>query len=260
MKMHGLWMFHRDMQQVNKNRGRVIRWWDGEIDLAYRMIGSLYMGYGSRPVWPKISRCAFRAMRRWNIKITVESWNAMCWQIGKRMNAYPQTMNAVLIHKRDETWVKSMDEFDQKPNLYWIDPMQEWEYEKAALVHSQEFSGVNGGKSSAEYWSAHWGKRWTDHSYWEAVCAKRACLLLGKCNCGKRARYEVGKYVGREYVGMQVFCFSCYMNHCKLDKQECELHNTRKLINKLQKEVSNVRKNQNDRRLARVSGNDDVRS
>ncbi len=116
MKRHGLWQYHR---AVNSKKVRDfapgIHWWSDQLGDDFfrlqRMVNSeigTYFGSANYPYRPMdaLFNCAYRAMRRFRLRMNVDTWNAVVKQIARRAGYRQQSVRAVeidLCHYRGKT-------------------------------------------------------------------------------------------------------------------------------------------------------------
>lgn len=105
------------------------------------------------------------------------------------------------------------------------------------------------------------------HVYWmnNPVTKLNTCDLCGKTSTPKKVNYrnDVYRWNGQgkdDYSpSKSLLCMSCWNKVKPLVKREEEADEMKRFINHMKKEISNERKNQNDRANARLSGDDDGR-
>lgn len=106
------------------------------------------------------------------------------------------------------------------------------------------------------------------HAYWleNPVTKLETCQLCGKTSTPKKVSHRIVIYRWNCHdkkdwscESKSVLCMGCWNKVRPLVEREDEADDMKRFINQVKKEISNERKNQNDRANARLSGNDDAR-
>jgi hypothetical protein len=280
-RKHGIWQFHRAATQARKILG--LRWWIESELYSGKMERFLFQGFawrfGAIPLFSILTVAANRWFRIRKIKPTQEQWNELVTTIAMRSGlTHHKTLNAAFANKQGNYFASRMEEL-QWPKIWqsvenrvtWYRLRKHSFYPSASpdkfrLFHRLiRFAVLRGHKPKANVYMTNtravrhpmqrdgrmfdrWGSLLLPHT------KLTQCELCGFVSTSKKIVYrsDVSTWNWRHEKdwaapSKSTLCMSCYNKVRPIDKRIQDIWASQLLINALKREVTNERKNQNNR-------------
>lgn len=226
MKRHGLWQWHRIVRKTNSG----VRWWEGgeSLQVACNHVTRV-IHYGEYRSADAITRCAYRAMRRYKLPMRAGVYVDICKQIASRTNAH---------HRSICSAISQMDELRRKAPIYFVD----------------EVDGVRSNCNTVSFLREEQKERRIARLARETERDKLCCVCKKKKVITCRSTYL--SYKGKTLLGLDdvlrlrpgkyygySLCWSCWMHLSKMVKKAEQADRLRIETNQTRRKLYEITKN-----------------
>jgi len=234
MKRHGLWQWHRCLQQ--HATGKTLEWWGKDIQRANDIVSAAFCvthvgnQTGEFAKYVAIVRCAHRYMRRYGIQKTAGNYTDICERISDRGGFAYRSLSAALsyvCHTRRKASITYVNEFTRpKSKANWPIYRLEEEIKKRKQAREErELQAAIERQKKCFVCNKHDAqkRRWLNDLFYEKALDRQIPFI-------------------KEHYGLQI-CWSCWMRLRKLQKRWNEAEELRLINNRYKRKIYESTKN-----------------